>query len=92
MMKTLSKITRNKDFKAFEIDCKRFYLPYTIEVACEKCGEKITQDLSQQYLGYPQMGKPFDHYFWCEECDHEFSREMELEISITINETKVEND
>ena len=83
-MKTISKITKNKDFSSYEISCKRFYLPYTIEVACENCEHMIEQDLSELYLSYPILGKPFKHYFWCEECDHEFSKEMELEINITL--------
>lgn len=38
---------------------KRFYAPVRIRSKCPKCGEVVTDNLSENYLSYPVTNKPF---------------------------------
>jgi hypothetical protein len=73
---------------------KRCYLPITIYDNCPKCGKEIAKDLSEDYLSYPEIGRPLKvgmyHY---EEGDAENgSKDIEHEwdvkvvLSVTLEE------
>ena len=49
---------------------KRFYLTgVVVEDSCPTCGEMMSLDLGDDYISYPETGKPIDHQIWCGECD-----------------------
>ena len=67
------------------INCKRFYLPgVTIETECPTCGQKYVTDLGRDYLMYPLVNKPYEHYYYCGECDIEWSVPILLKISLEL--------
>jgi hypothetical protein len=76
-------ITRNEHCKGFEVDVKRLYLPYSVEEDCQKCGVKQTMNLEEDYISYPKIGEEVKLYFCCAECDHEFTRKVKFDVSIT---------
>lgn len=73
---------------AFEINVKRFYLPFEINWTCPNCKEKGKQDLNHDYLSYPIAGKPFTHTLYCYDCDHEET--VNLHIDLDLRVTKFE--
>lgn len=65
------------------VDVKRFHVPFRLSLSCD-CGKLITQDFSKnEYLMYPELGKPFRLIFWCKDCEKEHYREVVLNISLT---------
>ena len=66
-----------------ELDVKRFYMPgIVLKSKCPKCGASCEIDLSQEYLSYPTVNKPFDHLIYCDECDHEWEERLILKIKL----------
>lgn len=51
---------------------KRFYFKGVIKVKCPKCQEQIEHDFEDQYLSYPEIGKPAILDLYCEKCDSNF--------------------
>jgi len=68
--------------EVYEIDIKRFYVPWYIETECPMCG--LLTDNEGEYLSYPSVGKPFKVLFSCDECDHEWYHEILLKLNIEI--------
>ena len=77
------KIIKNKGYKLFEIEVKRFYIPFSVETNCPRCNTVQTQNLEVDYLSYPTVGNPIDLDFYCGACEHEFSEKVKLEINLT---------
>lgn len=68
-----------------EIDVKRFYIPgLEVQGNCPKCRAEFTRDFSTDYLSYPQIGEPKTLHLYCPECDHEWQRQMVLDISLKL--------
>ena len=73
--------------KGDELDCKRFRIPgVRIESDCPNCGVERTVDLTEHYLSYPKLGVPENFDLYCDECDHEWSVPLVLEISLKVAE------
>lgn len=69
--------------KGTEIDVKRLYLNGVVfEEPCPQCGLKHREDLSQNYLSYPSVGVKEPLFFYCEDCDMEYSIDVILNISV----------
>lgn len=66
----------------FQIDVKRFYLPFIIETNCPECGELHEHDLTEYYLAYPRIARASKIYFSCE-CEHEWSEEVVVNVTLT---------
>lgn len=61
--------------KGAELD-KRTYLPgIVIKSKCPECGAPYEMDLSDRYLSYPKVGKPYELTAYCGEgeCNYEWS-------------------
>jgi len=70
----------------FEFDIKRFHVPYVLKTKCPKCGKKIERDYSDMYyLMFPRIGQVQEN-FWCDECDHEWSILLNLNVSLELVE------
>ena len=75
---------------SFEIEVKRFYVPFTITDECPKCGMTTECAETSDYFSYPTVGKKEKVSFYCthwedgEElgCEHEWSRNVILSIDI----------
>jgi len=66
-----------------KLEIKRFYLPgITLKDKCPKCGAEFIDDLGSSHLSYPIVGKEFNYDFYCEECYHEWSQPIILNIEI----------
>ncbi len=77
------KIKREKNSTGFEIDVKRFYLPYEVYDNCAKCGSETGIDLSStHYISYPKLDSPNKIYFYCHTCEHGWGKYVELKISL----------
>lgn len=74
-------ITRTNN-KPFEIEVKRFYFPYIITSCCSKCGDEFEFDGNSDYISYPVVGQPEKIYFYCDDCSHEWSEEIVLDINV----------
>jgi hypothetical protein len=88
------KVTKLDDHP-FQIEDKRFYLPFKIEAVCPYCSKTCTMDLSRDYLSYPYIGKPEPVHFAHETSDptakygaHEWT--IEVVLGITLEPWKVE--
>ena len=67
------------------IDAKRFYMPgVTLEATCPECNKACTVDFESDHLSYPDAGKPFSHGLYCSECEHEWSVNLELKITLKV--------
>jgi hypothetical protein len=65
------------------IDCKRFHLPgIVIRDDCPKCKRPIERDYESHYFSYPKVGERLQVYFWCEDCDAEWWRPAQLQVSL----------
>lgn len=77
------KIKREKNSIGFEIDVKRFYLPYEVYDNCAKCGRETGIELSSiHYISYPKLDFPNRIYFYCRECEYNWEKYVELKISL----------
>ncbi len=81
----MNKITRN-DNTDFEIEVKRFYIPFTIHSNCPRCDRPHSVDLEDQYLSYPVVGEPVEVYFGCEEGDcYDDGPEWEVKVIVSLD-------
>lgn len=86
------KIERKDSYKNFEIDVKRFYIPFKVTIICEGCGEEVTRDFGDDYISYPQLGDSFEEYIYHweksngEECDTETLVKLKLDLNLSIEE------
>jgi len=71
-----------KRSEPFDIDVKRFYLPFVLEAACPNCGAQQADDLSIDYLSYPTAMWRQPHRFWCRTCDKEWDENIYIDIDI----------
>lgn len=77
-------LTITPSAKIFEIDTKRFYVPFVVSSPCPQCEELDVQDLSRHhYFAYPIVGEPIPFGFYCSECDTEWSHRVVLGITLT---------
>jgi len=81
----MKKIEINEEF---DIEMKRFYLPISIKRECSKCGNICEHDLSINYLSYPTINKNNELYFYCDNCDNEFTINSVLRISLDVEDEK----
>lgn len=83
------KIIKNEDYEGFDIDVKRFYIPFTLQANCPKCERLLESDLSHhRYLSYPLIGEPIEETLYCGECDEEVFVELVLDLSLKLAEDK----
>lgn len=61
-----------------KIDVKRFYIDAKININCPHCGAECVDDLSSNYLSYPEIGKVEDQYLYCESCDRDFEYKLKI--------------
>jgi len=76
------KIKRIKTKNTFEIDVKRFYIPFLITEDCPSCGRNNEVDFTTNYLSYPTVSEPIKVNFYCYVCEHEWSKQVKLEITL----------
>lgn len=73
-----------KNTAGFEIEDKRFHIPFVFSSPCPSCGEVHERDLSGgDYLAYPKLGKT-KCGFYCEDCDKDWSESFILGITAVI--------
>jgi len=70
----------------FDLNIKRFYLPFKIEKECPNCKTKCIVDLNMNYLSYPTVNVKKQQYFYCENCEQEFEVDIILKISLDIGD------
>lgn len=75
--------------ESFGGDTKRFYMPIAIKAKCPKCKSDMIRDFKDQYLSYPIFNKDIEEYFYCDECDSEFSFDMQVNISLSLSVDKL---
>ena len=69
----------------FQIDEKRVHVPFVVKFECPKCGAKGKHSLDEMdHLGFPDINAPFDYDLYCNECDHEWSVEVILEVNLKL--------
>jgi len=67
-----------------EIDQKRFYMPGTKFIdTCRVCQRQAIWDGKQEYLSYPDVGKPIDFDWYCPDCGNEWNTKILIQISIS---------
>ncbi len=73
-----------------QIEEKRFRLPgVAIEAECPNCQHPNINNLGgDDYLTFPWANKPFAYYLCCRECDHEWTINVVLNISLTLAESQ----
>lgn len=79
------KISPSSDADDFNIDVKRLYLPILVRSQCPKCEGWVIRDLTDNYLSYPPVGKPFDLGFYHDCPDgsaHEWSAYVVLKVTL----------
>lgn len=80
-------VEKTSRYTGFDIDSKRFYLPFTFKVKCQGCGKEIEENFEDYYLSYPIIGKPFVYTaYHGEDCDTETFIELQLDIDLKIIE------
>jgi len=69
-----------------DINVKRFSLPVILKSTCPICSEELENDLNDNYLSYPTTGINEHIHFYCDECDHEHTRDLILKMSLEYEE------
>ncbi len=70
------------------LDMKRCYLPFEVTATCPECKARITRYLSDDYVGYPPVNKPFDLDMYHDEViddedvHHEWSVQVILRMTL----------
>ena len=59
---------------------KRVNLPVVISDTCGECGTKCSRDYKVNYLDYPIVNAETIVYFYCDECDHDWTKKVKIEI------------
>jgi hypothetical protein len=73
--------------REFDLGVKRFYLPgVNLKGKCPSCGAKAELDLDSNYLSYPTANVDFDEPMACNECCHEWSVGLRLNVSLEVVE------
>lgn len=79
------KVIQQPDFTGYKIPDKRFYLPGCILSSdCPKCSKEVIQDFTNDYIAYPVSGKKDLQYFYCADCDEEWSAPYQLTIEVKL--------
>ena len=66
------------------LDDKRCYLPLVIKTKCQTCKEELVRDFNDDYLSYPDLSKPVEVGFYCENCESEYYFNVDLKITATM--------
>ena len=78
-------------YKPFDIEVKRFHVPFKIVGNCPECGDDFEVNYEQDYLSYPTVNAemPLDLYHYSEKKgeDCEFTVKVRLMLSMVIMET-----
>lgn len=76
-----------KGFFKGELDVKRFYLPgIVIEDNCSECNKLVKFDGENDYLSYPNMDELQMIHMYCEDCNHDWSLPVKLEVKVSLTE------
>jgi C4-type Zn-finger protein len=63
------------------LDVKRFYHGHEIKDDCPKC--KTTEVIGEdEYISYPNFGRPTEIHFYCGKCNHKWSRKVLITVNI----------
>jgi hypothetical protein len=63
---------------------KRFDLPgLKLEEECPKCYNHVVKDF-EDALSYPKVGQPEKAHMYCDECDHEWSVSIIIDIKVSL--------
>jgi len=62
---------------------KRLYVEAEIVMPCPNCKKETSHNLGEQYLSHMVAGAADSAYFYCEECDEDWSIPIKL-ISATV--------
>lgn len=65
----------------FDLDVKRFHVPYELRQCCPSCGRVVRYNLLAEYLSYPTVGKPFEFGMYCGDCGHEWNITVKLTMT-----------
>lgn len=80
-------VTPTDGIMGFEIDVKRFNVPYRVESRCPRCQQVCTQDLSgRHHLSNPKLNTPSQFWFYCggnNGCQYEWSEGYILTMTLT---------
>lgn len=86
----MEKIRKIKAKGKFEIDVKRFYLPIKFSLKCPKCGEKLKFNLDDNYMSFPVVNDKDEHIGgYCGKCESDLLVNVELKISLNVNEDSI---
>lgn len=80
------RIQRLKGGASFEIEVKRFRVPFRIWDDCPTCGAETESGETAHYFSYPWVGEPEPVRFCCEDCEDapvEWERKVLLSLDIT---------
>jgi hypothetical protein len=73
------------EYTAYISDVKRFHLEGAyIKGSCPNCDAEYIRD---NYFAYPTINEPFDLTCYCEECDHEWTVKIKIEVKLTLIES-----
>lgn len=73
------------DFKGFQINEKKFKIPYSIDWECPNCGENHSNVLNDdEYLSFPKINAPIKYILYCDECENQ-GKDCEWKIKIQLN-------
>ena len=66
-----------------------------ITSTCPDCGETLEQDISEDYISYPEIDVLDDFVFYCERCDDHYKIPMTVKsaiITIEFDPAKITRD
>lgn len=66
-----------------DLAIKRFYVPIKVSDRCPDCSTTVKMDLlNEEQLSYPTVNGLNDLYFYCNNCDEEWTKEVKLTIKL----------
>lgn len=74
------KVTRLVD--KFQVDVKRFHLPFEVSQGCPACGVVCTRDLRRDYVDYPTLRESHDVHGYCDACGHAWPMNIVIDIVV----------
>lgn len=69
----------------YELQIKKCYLPFAIEVQCPYCEVNNNKDFCDDYLSYPVTSVKEEIYVCCKECEEEFYFDVTLKLSLEVD-------
>lgn len=81
--------------EGFDLNIKRFYPTGSYTVTCPYCQSSMVDDLNENYLFEPCIGKTIIRYFICQICDTGYQLPIKLKsisVEIEVDESKLKTE